>query len=100
MEQLVVKKRYGSFANFEGAKSADRALPYDFIVSTDKGCSLSRRNEHPTLVGILQTSGARYGFTSHGNAIYLCTPLDEKYPAFYVGSKIVDRVKNKLLKNK
>jgi len=97
MEQLIVKKRYGSFTKFEGAKSANRALPYDFIVSTDKGCSLSRRNEHPTLVGVLQTSGSRYGFTSHGNSIYLCTPLDEKYPAFYVGSKIVDRVKNKLI---
>ena len=97
MEQLIVKKRYGSFVGFEGAKNADRSLPYDFIVPTDKGCSLSRRNEHPVLVGILQTTGSKYGFTGKGNSIYLCSPLDDKYPAFYVGSKIVDRVKNKLI---
>jgi exoribonuclease R len=97
MEQLIVKKRYGSFLGFEGAKNADRALPYDFIIPTNSGCSLSRRNEYPALVGILQTTGSKYGFTGKGNSIYLCNPLDDKYPAFYIGSKIVDRVKNKLI---
>jgi exoribonuclease R len=48
-------------------------------------------------VGILQTTGAKYGFTSKGNAIYLCKPLDEMYPPFYIGSKIVDNLKNKLI---
>jgi len=97
MEQLIVKKKYGSFIGFEGAKNANRALPYDFILSTSSGCSLSRRNEHPLLVGILRTTGPRYGFTGKGNSIYLCNPLDDKYPAFYVGSKIIDTVKNKLI---
>jgi len=97
MTQLIVKKNYGSFATFEGAKHADRALPYDYVVFTEVGCKLVRRITHPLLVGILQTTGSKYGFTGKGNSIYLCKPLDEIYPPFYVGSKIIDRVKNKLI---
>uniref|UniRef100_A0A6C0D7G7 RNB domain-containing protein n=1 Tax=viral metagenome TaxID=1070528 RepID=A0A6C0D7G7_9ZZZZ len=98
---LIVKKKYGSFQlngnDFEGAKNANKCLPYDFVIPTSTGCSLSRRNEHPRLVGILQTTGAKYGFTSHGNPIYLCKPLDERYPPFYIGSKIKDILSNKLI---
>ena len=97
MNVLLVKKKYGSFEGFEGAKLANKALPYDFIIPTSSGCTLSERISHPTLVGILQTTGPKYGFSSHGNPIYLCKPLDEKYPPFYVGSKIKDNVSNKLV---
>ena len=97
MNVLVVKKKYGSFETFDGSKKANKCLPYDFIIRTDNGCSLSRRNEHPLLVGILGTTGSKYGFTSHGNPIYLCKPLDERYPSFYIGSKIKDILSNKLI---
>ena len=99
MSILIVKKKYGSFQvngnEFEGAKNANKCLPYDFVIPTSSGCSLSRRNEHPLLVGLLQTTSAKYGFTSKGNPIYLCKPFDEMYPPFYIGSKIIDNVKNK-----
>ena len=101
MSVLIVKKKYGSFIingnEFEGAKNANKCLPYDIVIPIDSGCSLSRRIEHPLLVGILQTTGAKYGFTSKGNPIYLCKPSDEIYPPFYIGSKIIDNVKNKLI---
>jgi hypothetical protein len=101
MSILIVKKKYGSFQvngnEFEGAKNANKCLPYDFVIPTSSGCSLSRRNEHPLLVGLLQTTSAKYGFTSKGNPIYLCKPFDEMYPPFYIGSKIIDNVKNKLI---
>jgi exosome complex exonuclease DIS3/RRP44 len=97
MNVLVVKKKYGLFETFEGAKNANRCLPYDYVSFTDKGCSLLQRNEYPILVGILGTTGPKYGFTSHGNPIYLCKPLDERYPSFYVGSKIKDIISNKLI---
>jgi len=101
MSVLIVKKKYGYFQingnHFEGAKNANKCLPYDIVISTDSGCSLSRRIEHPLLVGILQTTGAKYGFTGKANPIYLCKPLDEIYPPFYIGSKIIDNVKNKLI---
>jgi len=101
MSVLIVKKKYGSFTingnEFEGAKNANKCLPYDIVIPTTSGCRLSRRIEHPLLVGILQTTGAKYGFTGKGNSIYLCKPLDEMYPPFYIGSKIIDIVKNKLI---
>ena len=99
MNYLVVKKKYGSFLvpEFEGAKNANRCLPYDFISFTDKGCSLSRRTEYPLMVGILETTKSKYGFTGKGNSIYLCKPLDEQYPPFYIGSKIKDIIHNKLI---
>jgi len=97
MNVLVVKKRYGVFEEFNGAKNANKCLPYDFILPTINGCSLSRRNKYPLLVGILGTTGSKYGFTSKGNPIYLCRPLDERYPPFYIGSKIKDILSNKLV---
>ena len=101
MAILIVKKKYGSFQidnfNFKGAKNANKCLPYDIVIPTHTGCVLSRRNEYPTFVGILQTTGPKYGFTGKGNSIYLCEPLNEIYPPFYIGSKIVDTVKNKLI---
>lgn len=101
MELLLINKRYGSFKikdkEFEGAKNANKALLFDKVVLTDNGCILHERNEHPILVGVLKTTGAKYGFTSHNNPIYLCNPLDPMYPPFYVASKIVDRLKNKLI---
>ena len=97
MSYLIVKKKYGIFETFVGAKLANKCLPYDSVLLTDNGCSLLRRHEHPTLVGILETSGPKYGFTSRGNPIYLCKPLNETYPPFYIGSKIKDTIKNKLI---
>ena len=97
MNVLVVKKKYGFFESFNGSKNANKCLPYDFIIPTNNGCSLSRRNEYPTLVGILGTTGPKYGFTSKGNPIYLCRPLDERFPPFYIGSKIKDILSNKLI---
>ena len=86
---LVVKKKYG--------KEANQCLPYDYVRFTENGCTLLERVKHPTLVGILETTGTRYGFTKTHNSIYLCKPLDESYPPFYVGSKIIDRLRNKLI---
>ena len=97
MNVLIVKKKYGSFERFDGAKNANKCLPYDFISFTEKGCNLIERTTYPLLVGILNTTGPKYGFTSHGNAIYLCKPLDERYPSFYIGSKIKDILSNKLI---
>lgn len=97
MNVLVVKKKYGYFEGFDGAKNANKCLPYDTVSFTDDGCRLLQRNEYPILVGILQTTGPKYGFTSHGNPIYLCKPLDERYPPFYIGSKIKDILSNKLI---
>ena len=94
---LVVKKKYGFFESFEGAKHANKCLPYDNVSFTEHGCTLIERAKYPTLVGILETTGTLYGFTKTNNSIYLCKPLDETYPAFYVGSKIVDRLRNKLI---
>ena len=99
MEILVVNKKYGSFIvpEFEGSKLANKCLPYDLVSPTDKGCSLSRRAEYPLMVGILETTKSKYGFTGKGNSIYLCKPLDEQYPPFYIGSKIKDIIHNKLI---
>jgi exoribonuclease R len=97
MEILTVKKRYGSFERFEGARLANKSLPYDYVIPTINGCTLSKRTTYPLLVGILFTKGPKYGFTSKGNPIYLCKPLDEKYPPFYIGSKIKDILTNKLI---
>ena len=94
---LVVKKKYGLFEGFEDAKNANKCLPYDRVAFTEKGCTLVERAKHPVLVGVLETTGTRYGFTKTNNSIYLCKPLDETYPPFYVGSKIVDRLRNKLI---
>ena len=92
---LLVKKKYGSFIGFEG--SANKCLPYDNVTFSANGCTLLQRANHPVLVGVLETTGTRYGFTKTHNSIYLCKPLDETYPPFYVGSKIVDRLRNKLI---
>ena len=92
---LLVKKKYGFFEGFEG--SANKCLPYDRVKITTNGCTLVERAKHPVFVGILETTGTRYGFTKTNNSIYLCKPLDETYPPFYVGSKIVDRLRNKLI---
>ena len=97
MNPLIVKKRYGIFEGFEGSKNANKCLLFDKIVSTQDGCSLVERTDHPTLVGILNTTGPKYGYTSRQHPIYLCKPLDPMYPPFYVGSKIIDNVKNKLI---
>ena len=99
MEFLIVKKKYGSFLvpEFEGSKLATKCLPYDLVNPTDKGCSLSKRAEYPLMVGILETTKSKYGFTGKGNPIYLCKPLDEQYPPFYIGSKIKDIIHNKLI---
>jgi len=97
MELLLIKKQYGSFLQFEGAKNANKCLPYDYIILTDTGCNLSVRADYPLLVGILETTKSKYGFTSHGNPIYLCKPLDIQYPPFYIGSKIKDLLYNKLI---
>lgn len=97
MELLIVKKRYGSFERFEGAKNANKCLPYDYVLPTSNGCTLFKRTAYPLLVGILFTKGPKYGFTSKGNPIYLCKPLDERYPSFYIGSKIKDILTNKLI---
>ena len=99
MEFLIVKKKYGSFLvpEFEGSKLATKCLPYDLVNPTDKGCSLSKRAEYPLMVGILETTKSKYGFTGKGNSIYLCKPLDEQYPPFYIGSKIKDIIHNKLI---
>ena len=101
MSILIVKKKYGSFQIndfvFEGSKNANKCLPYDIVIPTSSGCILVERHIHPNLVGVLQTTGAKFGFTSKGNAIYLCKPLDEMYPPFYIGSKIKDIIKNKLI---
>jgi len=97
MNILIVKKRYGSFETFEGAKSANKCLLYDKVILTNDGCSLVERADHPTLVGILNTTGPKYGYTSRQHPIYLCKPLDPMYPPFYVGSKIIDNVRNKLI---
>lgn len=94
---LIVKKKYGSFETFEGGANANKCLPYDEVSYTHSGCTLVKRTNHPTLVGVLQTTGTRYGFTKTHNSIYLCNPLDERYPPFCVGSKIVDRLRNKLI---
>lgn len=104
MNLLIVKKKYGKFQvgdnTFEGAKSANKCLPYDKVCLSKTGCILRERSDHPTLVGILETCGSKYGFTSHQHPIYLCKPIDSRYPPFYIGSKIVDRIKNKLIKFK
>lgn len=97
MNILIVKKRYGMFEGFEGAKAANKCLLFDKVVSTQDGCLLVERTDHPTLVGILNTTGPKYGYTSRQHPIYLCKPLDPMYPPFYVGSKIIDNVKNKLI---
>ena len=59
MDQLIIKKKYGSFLQFEGAKNANKCLPYDIISLTNKGCSLLKRAKHPTLVGVLETTKTR-----------------------------------------
>ena len=92
---LLVKKKYGSFVGFEGG--ANKCLPYDTVNITNNACRLIERAKHPVLVGVLETTGTRYGFTKTHNSIYLCKPLDETYPPFCVGSKIVDRLHNKLI---
>lgn len=94
---LLVKKKYGSFLGFEGAANANKCLPYDNVEFTNNGCTLLQRAKHPVLVGVLETTGTRYGFTKTHNSIYLCKPLDETYPPFCVGSKIIDRLHNKLI---
>ena len=98
MNVLIVKKKYGYFEEFEGSKKANKSLPYDFVILTNSGCTLLKRTDYPTFVGILGTTGPKYGFTSHGNPIYLCKPLDERYPPFYIGSKIKDTLSNKLIR--
>jgi exoribonuclease R len=98
MEQvLIVKKRYGSFDSFEGAKLANKCLLFDKVLMYNDGCSLIERAEHPRLIGILYTTGPKYGYTSRQHPIYLCKPLDPMYPPFYVGSKIIDNLRNKLI---
>lgn len=97
MDILIVKKKYGSFERFDGAKNANKCLPYDFVNFTENGCTLIKRTIHPLLVGVLETTGPKYGLTSHNHPIYLCKPLDTMYPPFYIGSKIIDPVYNKLI---
>jgi hypothetical protein len=97
MDVLIVKKRYGMFEGFEGAKLANKCLPYDSVSFNTTGCTLVKRHTHPILVGILETTGPKYGLTSHKHPIYLCKPLDTSYPPFYIGSKIIDPVYNKLI---
>jgi len=82
---------------FEGAKNANKCFLLDKVHLTETGCVLHERFAHPTLVGILETTGPKYGFTSRQHPIYLCKPIDIRYPPFYVGSKIVDRISNKLI---
>lgn len=99
--ELQVEKKYGVFrigsTLLEGAQKAPKCLNGDTVNYENSICSLVRRANHPVLVGILQTCGPKYGFTSHGNAIYLCRPMDERYPQFYIGSKIKDTIKNKYI---
>ena len=101
MEQLLVKKRYGSFElinkSIEGAKLANKCLLFDKVISTNEGCSLVERANYPNLIGILYTTGPKYGYTGRQHPIYLCKPLDPMYPPFYVGSKIIDNLRNKLI---
>ena len=61
MNVLVVKKKYGSFETFDGSKKANKCLPYDYIAHTENGCNLVKRTEYPLLVGILNTTGSKYG---------------------------------------
>ena len=97
MEQLLVKKRYGSVEKFEGAKNANKCLLFDRVILTNEGSSLIERADYPNLVGILETTGPKYGYTKRQHPIYLCKPLDPMYPPFYVGSKIIDNLRNKLI---
>ena len=94
---LIVHKKYGSFDKFEGAKSANKCLLFDKVIYTDTSCSLLERADYPLFVGVLQTTGPKYGYTSRQHPIYLCKPLDSKYPPFYIGSKIKDNLHNKLI---
>jgi exoribonuclease R len=96
-EHLIVVKKYGSFQTFEGAKSANRCLLFDKVELSDSSCALVKRAEHPNLVGILQTTGPKYGYTNRQQPIYLCKPLDSLYPSFYISSKLYDNLKNKLI---
>jgi len=98
---LNIPKFYGSFQvgerRFEGAKNANKCFLLDKVHLTETGCVLHERSIHSTLVGILETTGPKYGFTSRQHPIYLCKPIDNRYPPFYVGSKIIDRISNKLI---
>lgn len=65
----------------------NRALPGD-TVSTD--AKLISRGTHKGIVGILELTKARYGFTARNHPIYLFVPWNESYPPFYVGSSHKD----------
>lgn len=101
MSSLVVEKKYGYFQindiKFEGAKNANKCLLFDKVEYKDSKCILVERADHPILIGVLQTMGPKYGYTSRKQPIYLCKPFDSLYPPFYVSSKLYDTLKNKLI---
>lgn len=89
----VVSESGEEVYSFEGAIHAGKALPGDFVVPEENGCSLGKRVEHPPLVGIIHyDSKVKYGFTSRNVPIYLFTPLNTSYPSFLVGSSLHERI--------
>jgi exoribonuclease R len=67
---------------FKGAKLANKCLPGDHI-SWDEKCILELRDEHPRIVGTIE-SKTKYGFTKKHVPLYLFTPYNKSYPQFIV----------------
>jgi exoribonuclease R len=78
---------------YEGAYKVNRALPGDTVTTEAK---LVSRTSHRGIVGILELTKARYGFTARNHPIYLFVPWNESYPPFYVGSSHKDTSKSVL----
>ena len=85
----VVSEKGEVLFQFDGAVHAGKALPGDSVQTTETGCKLLQRTQHPPLVGIVEFENkVKYGFTSRNVPIYLFTPLDTSYPSFLVGSSL------------
>ena len=93
-KQFTIVSEAGELiASFEGAIHAGKALPGDFVVPEENGCTLGKRVDHPPLVGIIHYDNkVKYGFTSRNAPIYLFTPLNTSYPSFLVGSTLHERI--------
>lgn len=83
--------------SFSGAKLANKALPGDKVESTETGCKLLERADHPMLAGLIElNSKTKYGFTSRNKPIFLFCPFNESYPPFVVGCGHDDTSINRL----
>ena len=100
--KMLTTKNYQTFEipglkTFSGAKNAQRCLPGDTVESTETGCKLIKRADHPVLAGLIElNSKVRYGFSARNVPIYLFTPFNESYPPFVVGCSERDCSKNRL----